>query len=42
LVVCCGDGALELLDIQLEGKKRMAVSDWLKGAQISAGDQFES
>ncbi len=42
LVVCCGDGALELLDIQLEGKKRMAVSDWLKGAQISAGDRFES
>ncbi len=42
LVACCGERSLELLEIQLEGKKRMAVSDWLKGAQISAGDRFES
>lgn len=42
LGVCCGDGALELLEIQLEGKKRMTVSDWLKGAQLSDGDQFDS
>ena len=42
LGICCGDGALELLDVQLSGKKRMYVSDWLKGAQISDRDQFES
>lgn len=41
LGICCGDGALELLDVQLSGKNRMDVSDWLKGAQISDRDQFE-
>lgn len=35
LFVGCADGALELLEIQLPGKKRMFVSDFLKGNEIS-------
>ena len=31
LTVCCGEGSLELCEIQLEGKKAMDVCDFLKG-----------
>ena len=35
LCVACGDGMeLELLDIQLEGSKRMPASEWLKGRAV--------
>jgi methionyl-tRNA formyltransferase len=34
----CGGGALELLEIQLEGKKRMAASAFLNGFSIAAGE----
>lgn len=39
--VFCSDGILELLEIQIEGKKRMDVSNWLMGSRILEGDQFE-
>jgi len=29
------DGAIELMDVQMEGKKRMAASDFLRGIKIS-------
>lgn len=32
LVIRCAQGALELLEVQPEGKKRMSVKDWLRGA----------
>lgn len=32
LLVACGSGTLELLEVQPEGKKRMRVQDWLRGA----------
>lgn len=36
--VACGDGVeLELLDIQLEGSKRMPASEWLKGRTVAEG-----
>lgn len=36
--VACGDGVeLELLDIQLEGSKRMPASEWLKGRAVAEG-----
>ena len=38
MIVNCGDDKLELLEIQVEGKQRMPVIDWLKGAQIKSGD----
>lgn len=34
LLIACGDGALELLEVQPEGKKRMRVQDWLRGAAL--------
>ena len=37
ITVACGQDALSLLEVQLEGKKRMKVSDFLKGHPIEAG-----
>lgn len=37
LVLATGDGALEVLDVQPAGKKRMAAADWLRGAKLEAG-----
>lgn len=38
LVIACGEGsALELLEIQPEGSKRMTAADYLKGHSISKG-----
>ncbi|MEC8899975.1 MAG: methionyl-tRNA formyltransferase, partial [Candidatus Neomarinimicrobiota bacterium] len=33
-----GDGALALIEIQLEGKKRMAMELFLRGFPIEEGD----
>jgi methionyl-tRNA formyltransferase len=34
----CGQGSLELLEVQLEGKKRMDVSSFLNGFNLQAGE----
>jgi methionyl-tRNA formyltransferase len=34
----CGGGAIELLEIQMEGKKRMAASAFLNGFSVEAGE----
>lgn len=39
-VVGCGENALEIFEVQLEGKKRMSVGDFLKGTHIEAGKEF--
>ena len=37
----CGQGtALELLELQLEGKKRMSASDFVHGYRIKTGDRL--
>ncbi len=36
-----GDGLLRLLEIQLEGKKRMNAGDFLRGMQVQIGEQCE-
>ncbi len=36
-----GDGLLRILEVQPEGKKRMAVRDFLLGYPVKAGDVFE-
>ena len=36
-VVACGQGAVELLEIQEAGKKRMAAADYLRGHPDAAG-----
>lgn len=34
-IVCCGDGAsIEVLEVQLEGKKRMAAEDFFRGHPV--------
>lgn len=35
-----GDGALKVLDVQLEGKKRMTADAFLRGYSVSCGTQF--
>jgi len=41
LIVGCGSGtALELLEVQLEGKKRMAARDFVHGHQPKAGERM--
>lgn len=35
-----GNGWLELKEVQLEGKKRMSCSDFLKGFKLNIGDQL--
>lgn len=37
LVVACGSGALELTEVQLEGKKKMSAADFLRGHRIEKG-----
>lgn len=39
-VVGCGENALEIFEVQLEGKKRMSAGDFLKGTHIEAGKEF--
>lgn len=38
--VACGDGILSLEEIQMEGKKRMKVHDFLLGSKMTGGEVF--
>ena len=40
LVVACGGGAVELLEIQAEGGKRMLAADYLRGHPVQAGTRL--
>ena len=42
LLVRTGDGLLRLLEVQLEGKKRLSVKDFLLGRPVQAGDRFHT
>jgi methionyl-tRNA formyltransferase len=42
LLVAAGDGALELLTVQLEGKKAMKATDWVLGRGVAEGDVLGS
>ncbi len=35
----CADSTLELLEVQMEGKKRMPASDFLRGFQVMSGER---
>ena len=39
-VVKCGEGALELLEVQAPGRKRMRAGDWARGRRLAVGDQL--
>lgn len=41
LIVACGLQSLCLLEVQLEGKKRMSIKDFLKGHPIELGAQLK-
>ena len=41
ITVACGNGALELLEIQKSGKKRQTAREFLKGTLFKAGDRFK-
>jgi len=38
--VGCGAGALQLLEVQLEGKKRMPAADFIHGYQPRTGEKL--
>jgi methionyl-tRNA formyltransferase len=40
LVACGEDSWLQLIDVQLEGKKRMNIGDFLRGAGLKSGDRL--
>jgi methionyl-tRNA formyltransferase len=41
ILVGCGDhSAIELLEVQLEGKKRTAVSDFIRGYHPAHGEKL--
>ena len=42
LFVGCGEGALEILELQLEGKKRMAARDFIHGYRPKIGEKLGS
>ncbi len=37
LTVACGEGQLRILDLQLEGKRRMSAAEFLPGARVEPG-----
>lgn len=41
LRIAAGEGALELLEVQLAGKKRLPIADFLRGHSVEPGMQFE-
>lgn len=39
--VACGRGAVEVLELQAEGRRRMQAAEFLNGYELAVGDQFE-
>jgi methionyl-tRNA formyltransferase len=39
-IVRCGTGALELLEVQAPGRKRIPASDWARGRRVAVGQKF--
>ncbi len=40
LILQCGKDALKVLEVQLEGKKRMEIQDFLRGYQVEDGERI--
>lgn len=38
--VACGDGSVELKEVQIEGKKRMSAEEFFRGQRIKCGDML--
>jgi methionyl-tRNA formyltransferase len=41
LIVACGTGSLNLLNVQLEGRKRLAADEFLRGFPLDQGAVFD-
>jgi methionyl-tRNA formyltransferase len=39
-IVSCGAGALELVEVQMEGRKRMAAADFVNGQRLTDNDRL--
>ena len=39
LLIGCGEGSLQILELQAEGKKRMSADAWLRGVKLEEGMQ---
>ncbi|NWK57004.1 methionyl-tRNA formyltransferase [Verrucomicrobiaceae bacterium N1E253] len=42
LVVACGEGALEIQELQADGSRRMSAAEFLLGGALQAGDVLQS
>jgi methionyl-tRNA formyltransferase len=42
ILVACGQGVVELVEVQPEGKPRISAQDWKKGARLDAQSRFGS
>jgi methionyl-tRNA formyltransferase len=42
LRIACGTGAVDLIELQCPGKKRMSAADFLNGMRVKAGERFGS
>jgi methionyl-tRNA formyltransferase len=42
VLVACGQGVVELVEVQPEGKPRISAQDWKKGARLDAQSRFGS
>jgi methionyl-tRNA formyltransferase len=40
LLISCGTGVIELLEVQLEGKKRLPASEFLRGTKLEPGTRL--
>ena len=40
LIVACGSGAVRLRSLQLQGKRRLSVADFLHGRKVTPGDRL--
>jgi len=39
-IVKCGESALELMEVQAPGRKRMRAGDWARGRRLAVGDKL--
>jgi methionyl-tRNA formyltransferase len=40
VLVTCGDGVLELIEVQMEGRKRMAALDFIRGQRLGENERL--
>lgn len=40
LIIGCGSGSIELIEVQLEGAKRMSAADFIRGRRLKRGDML--